>query len=242
MRAVFIHGACVRDGEWWWSRVAEHLAAEGVDSVAVRLPSCGEADIAPGTDGPGLAADVAEVRSVLSNLGPCVVVAHSYGGVVATEAADAGDVRHLVYVDSFLPDAGESLSDLGGDSPAPYLELAADGTFGVRAEMAEDLFLHDCDSDAVAGALARLTRQTTAVTTEPVHRAAWRTTPSTYVVCAGDRATSPAVQRTQAQRAHHVVELPSGHHPMLSHSELLARQVLTAARRHRVTPDRPGRE
>ena len=229
MKAVFVHGACVRDGEWWWSRVAALLAAEGVESLAVRLPSCGEADVAPGTDGPGLAADVAETRSVLSNLGPSIVVAHSYGGVVATEAADAGDVRHLVFVDSFLPGVGESLADFGGEGPAPYLDLAADGTFGVRVEVAEELFLHDCDSEAVAGAFARLTRQTFAVTTEPVHRAAWRTTPSTYVVCTEDRATPPAVQRAQAQRAHRVVELPAGHHPMLSHPELLAREVLTAA-------------
>lgn len=229
MKAVFVHGACVRDGEWWWSRVAALLGPEGVDSVAVRLPSCGEADIAPGTDGPGLVADVAEARSVLSNLGPSVVVAHSYGGVVATEAADAGDVRHLVYVDSFLPDVGESLADFGGDGPAPYLDLTADGTFGVRVEVAEEVLLHDCDSEAVAGALARLTRQTTAVTTAPVRRAGWRRIPSTYLVCAQDRATPPAVQRAQAERAHRTVELPAGHHPMLSHPELLAREVLIAA-------------
>ena len=222
LTAVFVHGACVEDGAWWWSRVADLLRADGIDSIAARLPSCGETGLAPGPAGPSLAEDVAELGAVLRSVGPALVVAHSYGGVVATEAAVEGDVRHLFYLDSFLPDAGESLADFGGPEPAPYLDFTPDGTFGVRTELAEALFLQDCDSEAVEGAFARLTRQTASVVAEPVRRAAWHDLPSTYLVCADDRATPPDVQRAQARRAGRVIELPTGHHPMLSRPDLLA--------------------
>ncbi|SCF32410.1 Pimeloyl-ACP methyl ester carboxylesterase [Micromonospora matsumotoense] len=220
MRVVFVHGACVRDGAWWWSRVNSLLAAGGTASVAVRLPSCGEL---PDARRPaGLDDDVEETRRVLRDAGPAILVGHSYGGVVATAAADAGDVRHLVYVSSFLPDVGESLADLGPAGPAPHLEFSPDGTFAARSELAAPLFLHDCDPAAVDGALARLVRQDAAVLTTPVRYAGWRSTPSTAVVCAGDRATPPEVQRAQATRAGRTVELATGHHPMLSHPDLLA--------------------
>lgn len=227
MRVVFVHGACVRDGAWWWSRVAALLRSEGVESEAVRLPSCGELGAVPGTGGPGFDADVAEVRRVLRDAGPVVLVGHSYGGVVVTEAAaGSAEVARLVYIASFLPDAGESLSTFGDGTPAPYLDLADDGTFGVRPEMLRELFLQDCDSGAVEGAFARLSRQSVSVITQPVKEAAWRKVPATYLVCAEDCATPPALQRAQAERAGEVVELPTGHHPFLSHPELVAGALL----------------
>ncbi|MEU7755670.1 alpha/beta hydrolase [Micromonospora sp. NPDC049171] len=225
MRVVFVHGACVRDGEWWWSRVADALGADGLDSVAVRLPSCGEVAGAASD----FAADVAETRRVLREVGPAVLVGHSYGGVVATEAADAGEVAHLVYVSSFLPDVGQALAHLGPAEPAPHLEFFPDGTFGARRESVRDLFLQDCDEQAVEGAVARLTRQDASVLTAPVRYAGWRHLPSTAIVCAEDRATPPTLQRSQAARATRTVELPAGHHPMLSHPHLLADTVRAVA-------------
>ncbi|MEU4620272.1 hypothetical protein AB0G04_09890 [Actinoplanes sp. NPDC023801] len=58
MRVVFVHGACVRDGDWWWHPTAAALRDRGVDSVAPALPSCGETGATPGPDGPGLYEDV----------------------------------------------------------------------------------------------------------------------------------------------------------------------------------------
>src|SRR3712207_2581040 len=84
-----------------------------------------------------------------------------------------------------------------------------------------------------AGALGRLTRQPLAVFGQAPRTVAWREKPSTYVVCAEDRATPPEVQREFAKRAERVVELPTGHHPMLSRPELLARVLAEAA----ATPD-----
>ncbi|MEU4470670.1 alpha/beta hydrolase [Micromonospora sp. NPDC023888] len=230
MIVVFVHGACVRDGEWWWSRVADALRADGLASVAVRLPSCGEVTGAASD----FAADVAETRRVLREVGPAVLVGHSYGGVVVTEAANAGEVAHLVYVSSFLPEVGQALAHLGPAEPAPYLDFSPEGTFGVRREMLRERFLQDCDEQAVKGAVARLTRQEASVLTAPVRHAAWRHLPSTAIVCAEDRATPPALQRSQAARATWTVELPTGHHPMLSHPHLLADAVRTVA-------VRPGR-
>src|SRR5918999_1037778 len=82
---------------------------------------------------------------------------------------------------------------------------------------------------AGGGALERLTRQPLAVFGQAPRAVAWREKPSTYVVCAEDRATPPEAQRGYARRAGKVVELPTGHHPMLSHPELLARVIAEAA-------------
>src|SRR6516162_11512139 len=97
MRVVFVHGACVRDGSWWWHLAAAALQERGISSVAPALPSCGEGGRPAGPQGPGLPEDVAAVRAALTEGGePIVVVAHSYGGIVAAEAAaGVATVRHL---------------------------------------------------------------------------------------------------------------------------------------------------
>ncbi|KOT92555.1 hypothetical protein ADK87_35470 [Streptomyces sp. NRRL F-4711] len=219
MRVVFVHGACVRDGSWWWHRTAELLQAQGVRSVAPALPSCGEAGLPAGAGGPGLSEDVAAVRQALQdNDEPTVVVAHSYGGIVTAEAA-AGvrSVRHLVMISSYLPEAGQSLSEFGDSSPAPFLEVDPHaGTFGVRPELLVDTFLQDCDPEIQTQAADHLTRQSVHVTGQPVGAAAWQHVPSTYLVCAQDRGTPPHLQREFARRADSVVELDAGHHPFLS--------------------------
>ena len=100
---------------------------------------------------------------------------------------------------------------------------------GIKAEFAPEAFMQDCDEEAVAGALERLTRQPLAAFGQTPRAVAWREKPSTYVVCAEDRATPPEAQRGFARRADRVVELPTGHHPMLSQPELLARALAEAA-------------
>ena len=147
MRVVFVHGACVRDGAWWWHRVGDLLHERGVRSSAPLLPSCGETGLVPGSEGPSLADDVASVRNELQvSDEPMVVVAHSYGGIVVSEAAaDIAQVHHLLLIDSFLPAVGESLASFGDGTPAPYLDVAADGTFGLLAELATQTFLQGCD-------------------------------------------------------------------------------------------------
>jgi pimeloyl-ACP methyl ester carboxylesterase len=215
MRVVFVHGACVKDGSWWWHRTAELLAERGVASEAPVLPSCGET----GEQGLGLAEDVASVRHALTASDePTVVVAHSYGGIVTAEAAAGLEaVRHLLLVSSYLPEVGQSLSSFGGEEPAPFLDIDPEGgTFTVRPEALAKTFLQDCDPEIQRRAQDKTARQSLAVLEQPVRSAAWQHVPSTYLVCAQDRGTPADRQREFAGRAASVVELDAGHHPFLS--------------------------
>ena len=227
-----MHGACVKDGAWWWQPTGELLAERGVTSEAPALPSCGETNHAPDASGPGLADDVAAVRRVLAASDePTVVVAHSYGGIVTAEAAAGIEaVRHLLLVSSYLPEAGESLSSFGGDAPAPFLEIDPDGgTFTVRQDALAETFLQDCDPRIQRDALSKTARQSLSVLEQPVQSAAWQHVPSTYLVCAEDRGTPAARQREFAQRAGTRVELRTGHHPFLAQPAAVRDLILALA-------------
>lgn len=231
MRVVFVHGACVRDGGWWWRHAARLLEQDGISSTSPALPSCGETERPVGTAGPGLSDDVASVRAVLeSSDEPAVVVFHSYGGMVVAEAAAGlAQVAHLVGVASFLPLPGEALVSFGDGTPAPYLDFAEDGTFGLHGDALTETFLHDCDPADIAPAHARLIRQSSSVAAQPVAAAAWQDIPTTYVVCALDRGTPPELQRAQAQRAGRVIEADAGHHAFMSQPAIFRGVVARAA-------------
>jgi pimeloyl-ACP methyl ester carboxylesterase len=219
MRVVFVHGACVKDGSWWWHRTAELLAERDVASQAPPLPSCGETGQRTGVQGPGLAEDVAAVRGVLTASDePTVVVGHSYGGIVTAEAAAGVDaVHHLLLVSSYLPEVGQSLSSFGGEEPAPFLDIDLEGgTFTVRPDTLAGTFLQDCGPEIQRQATNKTARQSLAVLDQPVQSAAWQHVASTYVVCAQDRGTPALLQREFAGRAGSAVELDAGHHPFLS--------------------------
>ena len=219
MRVVFVHGACVKDGSWWWHRTGELLAEQGIVSDAPALPSCGETGESPGAGGPGLPEDVAAVREVLTvSDEPTVVVAHSYGGIVTAEAAAALDtVRRLLLISSYLPEVGQSLSSFAAEQPAPFLDIdPEDGTFTVRLDALAETFLQDCDEVIQRESENKTARQSLAVLEQPVQLAAWAQVPSTYLVCAEDRGTPASRQREFAARASGVVELDAGHHPFLS--------------------------
>ena len=233
MKVVFVHGALVFDGAWWWSRMVEPLAALGLGSRAVELPSCVAPPGASGGAVGDMYADADAVRAALEEEdGPLVLVGHSYGGMVITDAAAGHEnVEHLIYVTSVMPEHDETMASLGGSGePGPWMDpRPGDGTMGIEADLMPGAFMQDCDEEAVAGALERLTRQPLAVFGQTPRAVAWREKPSTYVVCAEDQATPPEAQREHARRAGRVVELPTGHHPMLSRPELLARILAEAA-------------
>jgi pimeloyl-ACP methyl ester carboxylesterase len=230
MRVVFVHGACVKDGSWWWHRTAQLLAARDVACEAPALPSCGETGKPADAQGPGLAEDVAAVRDLLTASDePTIVVAHSYGGIVTSEAAAGIDaVRHLLLVSSYLPEVGQSLSSFGGEEPAPFLEIDPEGgTFTVRLDALAETFLQDCDPEIQRQAASKTARQSLSVLEQPVQSAAWQHVPSTYLVCAEDRGTPVDRQREFAGRASSVVELVAGHHPFLSQPAAVRDLVLS---------------
>src|SRR5581483_7170452 len=108
---VFVHGACVRDQAWWWGRMVDPLAAKGLATVAVDLPSCQ----LPQRKSAGLADDVGAVCDAIDAAGDGVVLCgHSYGGLVITEAGAHPAVRQLVYITAVVPDAGDTMASMGG--------------------------------------------------------------------------------------------------------------------------------
>jgi pimeloyl-ACP methyl ester carboxylesterase len=225
MKIAFIHGACVRDGSWWWHPTAAVLERRGIETLAPLMPSCGETGVAVTAQAPTLRDDAAAVRRALQHLDePVVLVGHSYGGIVATEAAaDLPHVARMVFVSSYLPEAGESLSSFGGAEPAPFLDIDhAAGTFSVSVDALSDTFLQDCSPEIQQAAQSRTARQSLSVLTDPVQTASWRRMPTTYVVCTNDRGTPVDVQRKFAERANAVVELEAGHHPFMSQPDAMA--------------------
>lgn len=200
--------ACRTERGGGWHHPGELLTERGVASEAPALPSCGETDEVTSGHGPGLIEDVAAVRNVLrAGDEPTVVVAHSYGGIVAAEAA-AGieSVRHLLLVSSYLSEIGQSLSSFGGEEPAPFLTIdPLEGTFTVRPDALVETFLHDCDHEIQREAAQRTARQGLAVLTQPVRSAAWRQVASTHLVCAeaGERnGWWPALSSTTSPARH----------------------------------------
>jgi pimeloyl-ACP methyl ester carboxylesterase len=214
---VFVHGAW--HGAWCWDRVVPLLHARGVETLALDLPSVAEPARADLSD------DSATLRQALDGLArPAIVVGHSYGGMVISEgAADHPMVKRLVYLTAFVPDIGESVNQLTAQLPNPDLMRAikfGTGRSALDPAIAGEVFYNDCDADTVAWALTQLRpmRMSGAGATA----AAWRTLPSTYVVCKQDRAILPELQRKMATRTGDVVEWDTSHSPFASRPELVA--------------------
>jgi pimeloyl-ACP methyl ester carboxylesterase len=227
---LFVHGALVRDGAWWWRSAAELVQREtGVTSRAIALPSCGEG-AAPGSS--GLVEDAAALRAALDEADDALVVGHSYGGTVIAEGADHPAARHLLYISSYLPEIGRSQGAImSGEQDPVSIADHGDGTVAVsgydEASFGARFWADVTDPALSAEAWARVTPQSVAAFGTPTTAAAWRGRPSTYLVCTEDRSTSIALQREHAARASRSVDLPTGHHPFLSRPDLVAAEVRT---------------
>jgi len=217
---VLVHGAW--HGAWAWDLLESELRLREVGVRTVQLPTAGDA-------GAGLDDDVAVLRGAVTAIaGPVVLVGHSYGGVVITEAADGlQQVQRLVYVTAFMPDVGESLLDLVTYGPLDWIVPAGEGLLGVAEGRARNVFYGDVDPVTAAQAEARLRPQAASSFGQPVRAAAWRAVPSTYLVGTEDRAIPPAAQRTWSARASETVELATSHSPFLAQPSVLA-ELLSA--------------
>jgi pimeloyl-ACP methyl ester carboxylesterase len=230
---LFVHGALVRDGAWWWQRVADRIHEQtGTVSRAVELPSCGEGAI-PGTA--DLLEDARALRAALDDVDEAVVVGHSYGGTVIAEGADHPATRHLVYITSYLPDVGQSQSDIMSGEQNPIgLALSDNGTIRIDgytpASLGDRVWQDLTDEETRAEAWNRLTAQSVSAFGTPTTRAAWQGRTSTYLVCTEDRNTSLALQRFHAGRATRSIDLATGHHPFLSRPDLVAEELIRVLR------------
>ena len=216
---VLVHGAW--HGAWCWERVVPLLDAGGVPVVAVDLASVS-------SSGASLHDDAACVRTALDALdGDAVLLGHSYGGAVISEAGTHDAVAHLVYLTAFALDVGESTQQntlTGGDGPSDLgaaLQVG-DGVLTIDPENALPAFYHDCAADVASAAIERLRPQSLTALAGSVDAAAWREKPATYVVCADDRALPVPLQRSNAARIGDSVDWPTSHSPFLSRPDLVA--------------------
>jgi pimeloyl-ACP methyl ester carboxylesterase len=225
---IFVHGALVRDGAWWWRPTGGLLEQRtGIRSRALALPSCGESDEdAAG----GLVADAAALRSALDSVDDdAIVVGHSYGGTVVAEAGRHPAVAHLVLISSYLPPIGWSQAAIMADEADPVrIADRHDGTLALKGYDAASFgarFLQDGDAALQAAAWERIAPQAAGAFVTPTTAAGWEGVDSTYVVAAEDRSTSLALQRAHAARATRSVELPTGHHPFLTRPDLVVAEL-----------------
>jgi len=228
MELIFVHGALVRDGQWWWRPAAELLEQRtGIRSRALALPSCGETT--PDQVAGGLMADAAALRAELDTIERAIVVGHSYGGTVIAEAGRHPAVAHLLYISSYLPGVGQAQAAImSGESDPVSIGDNGDGTLGVAGYDAASFgarFLQDADAATQQQAWSRVTAQSVGAFVTPTSRAGWEGVDSTYLVCEQDKSTSVELQRFHAARATRSLDLPTGHHPFLSRPDLVVDQI-----------------
>ena len=234
---MLVHGAW--HGAWSWERVIADLGPTGLPVVAIDLPGHGEDD----RELTDLHGDAQRVREVLDTLsGPVVLVGHSYGGAVITEAGVHERVRHLVYVSAFAIDETESCVSAAASDPsgaaishdgrpdlAAGLDIDGEGRTTLAREVAAACFFNDCDAESTAWALDRLGPQLLTSLQQSPAAVAWRSKPSTYAVCAVDMTVHPDLQRLLAQRCTASVEWPTSHSPFLSRPDLVAGLIAEVA-------------
>jgi pimeloyl-ACP methyl ester carboxylesterase len=215
---VLIHGAW--HGPWCWENVRSYLHAAGWQTTAPHLPST---PLAPTEPTPGLHDDIASLLDHVDHLeGPIAVVAHSYGGIPATELVALRPERfsHLVYVAAYLPERGDSMYALHG------MEVPQDVTGMVPVpDDPIPMFYGDVDHSTAATAAARLRPQSLRSWTESVKHTDVSTTPTTYLLCQNDHALPVSMQESFRARADAVERLDSGHSPFLSQPRTLATRL-----------------
>jgi pimeloyl-ACP methyl ester carboxylesterase len=218
---VLVHGAWA-DGSSW-SKLIPLLLAKGLHAVAVQNPLSSIAD------------DVASTNRLINiQDGPVLLVGHSYGGAVITEAGNNPKVAGLVYVAAFAPDEGETLAGMAQKFPPPPLfnkiQPITDGFLmltpkGVREDFAQDLSQADKELVfAVQGATQG------AILATPIKKAAWKNKPSWFVIAENDHAIAPEQEKSTAQRMKSkTLTLPTSHLPMLSQPQKVADFIIEAA-------------
>jgi len=200
---VLVHGAFADGSDW--ARVIPLLQARGVHVTAVQNPLTSLAD------------DVAATkRAIDAAPGKVVLVGHSWGGTVITEAGAGDKVAGLVYVSAFAPDVGQSSGALGKGYPTPpglaALSADASGFLHISDEGMRTHFAFDVPPARAAVMAATQGPIAAKAFDEPVTVAAWKTHPSWYVVTSRDHMISPELQVAMARRiGAQVTTLPTSH-------------------------------
>jgi pimeloyl-ACP methyl ester carboxylesterase len=218
---VLVHGAFA-DGSSW-SKVITLLNAKGFHCVAVQIPLTSLADDVATTE-----------RAIALQDGPVILVGHSYGGAVITQAGNDPKVVGLVYVAAFAPAEGESIGSITAPYPPAPLgsELRPDAQGFLSATpkgIAED-FAQDLSPAEQQLLLATQGPTNGAAFDANITTAAWKTKPSWFVIAGNDRAIPPALEKAEAERMKATsITVPSSHVAMLTHPIEVAHIIEQAA-------------
>ena len=231
MSVVLVHGGFV-DGSGWQD-VYKILKEDGFDVTIVQNPTT------------SLAADVAATKLALATQkSPVILVGHSYGGVVITEAGNDPKVKALVYIAAFAPDKGESVNALIKDPPpgaaVPPILPPQDGfLFLDKAKFAAS-FAADVDDEKAEFMAASQVPWGLEALNGAVTEPAWKNKPSWYLVATDDRMIPPPAQRAMSQRAGStVVEVKGSHAIYVSNPEAVADLIGAASEGEReASPER----
>jgi pimeloyl-ACP methyl ester carboxylesterase len=211
---VLVHGAFV-DGSGW-QKVYDILTKDGYETIVVQNSTATlDGDVAT----TGRAIDVARH--------PVVLVGHSYGGAVITEAGNASKVRSLAYLAAYAPDNGESVATLiaepfPGTPPVPILP-PQDGFLTVNIAKFPESFAADVDAETAAFMAASQVPWGLPAIKEKITQAAWKSKPTYFMITSEDHMIPTPQQREMAARARaNAVEITSSHAVMLSHPEEVA--------------------
>lgn len=219
---VLVHGAFV-DGSGW-QPVHDILTRDGLEVVITQHSTR------------SLAEDVTEVQQVIeSQDGLVLLVGHSYGGVVVTEAGTHSQVAGLVYVAAFAPDAGESVASMlaepDPEAPGPPIVPRKDGSLVLERDRFQNAFAADLPAGQARFIADSQTPWGGAAFSGAVTEPAWRSKPSWYVVATEDRMIPPAAQEGMAARAGASVEkVAASHSVYLSQPEAVADLIRRAAK------------
>jgi len=221
---VLVHGGFV-DGSGWQA-VHDLLTKDGYHIAVVQNPTLSLED------------DVAVTRRVIDDQdGPVILVGHSYGGAVITEAGLHDKVTALVYIAAFAPDKGESVSTLIADpppgAPLPPILPPKDGFLFLDRDKFAASFAGDLPAGQAAFMAASQVPWGVSALGGTITEAAWRIKPSWYLVATDDRMIPPPAQRAMSERAGSTVtESPGSHAIYLSQPAAVATLITQAASAH----------
>lgn len=218
---ILVHGAW--HGGWAWEPITQRLTAQKRHVIAVDLPSVRPQLPSTAT----FADDVACVTDAIATAETDVIlVGHSYGGMVITQAAAGrSDVAHLCFVTALVLDVGQSLAGENDTRIPEWVDLTDDRTASKPRDPVFQ-FYGDVAPDVAAHSAAKLGWQSTAALRGPITHTAWRELPSSYVLCDNDEAISFNAQTSMAKRTQLQFTLASAHSPFLSQPDALAQILL----------------
>jgi len=218
---VLVHGAFA-DGSSW-SKVIALLQANDYNVIAVQNPLISLAD------------DVAAAKRAIAQMdGPVLLVGHSYGGMVITEAGKDPKVTGLVYVAALVPEEGQNVADVNAVMPTTGAErefqLSPEGFLSLSWKGINEYFAQDTTPEERKIIFATQVTWAASATQEKVYNPAWKAKPTWLIVAAQDRMINPDLQRFKAKLIKATtIELTSSHVAMISQSEKVADFIMEAA-------------